>query len=89
MVHSKRNNASIDLDHPHPLRSNNTIIIIISIMQLSILSFLAFTVSRITVMASMVADLGYNEQQAVDDSDWKIQALIHDDNEDLIHEVAR
>jgi hypothetical protein len=44
-------------------------------MKLSILSFLALAASSITVTASMVADLGYNEQ--VDDSDWKIQALIH------------
>jgi hypothetical protein len=72
--------------HPHPPLSNNTIILLSSgIMKLSILSFLAFAASTIHVTASMVADLGYNEEQ-VDDSDWKIQALIHD-NDDLIHEV--
>ena len=54
-------------------------------MKLSILSFLAFAASTFHVTASMVADLGYNDEQ-VDDSDWKIQALIHD-NDDLIHEV--
>jgi hypothetical protein len=53
-------------------------------MKLSILSFLAFAASSITVTASMVADLGYNEQ--VDDSDWKIQALIHD-NDALKNEI--
>jgi hypothetical protein len=60
-------------------------------MKLSILSSLALAASSITVTASMVADLGYNEQ--VDDSDWKIQALIHEvdtlknEVDDLIHEV--
>jgi hypothetical protein len=61
-------------------------------MKLSILSFLAFAASTITVTASMVADLGYNDEQ-VDDSDWKIQALIRDndaltiDNDALIQEL--